>query len=62
MALEADLPTGGLRLLDVDNRLALPIRTNSCFNIPARDILLGWALPQQDTPAGGSVSAHNRCV
>ncbi len=35
MLLEADLPKGALRLLEVDNRLVLPIRTSICLNITA---------------------------
>jgi len=39
MLLEADLPKGGLRLLEVDNRLALPIGTNIRLLITAADVL-----------------------
>lgn len=45
MALESDLPNGGLRLLEVDNRLALPIRTNIRLIITAADVLHSWAIP-----------------
>lgn len=39
MLLEADLPAGALRLLEVDNRLVLPIRTNTRLIITAADVL-----------------------
>jgi len=39
MLLEGDLPNGGLRLLEVDNRLALPVRTNIRLIITATDVL-----------------------
>jgi heme/copper-type cytochrome/quinol oxidase subunit 2 len=45
MLLEADLPKGGFRLLEVDNRLALPIGTNIRLLITAADVLHSWAIP-----------------
>jgi heme/copper-type cytochrome/quinol oxidase subunit 2 len=39
MVAEDDLKVGGLRLLEVDNRLALPIRTNIRLIITAVDVL-----------------------
>ena len=45
MQLTTDLPSGGLRLLEVDNRLALPIRTNTRLIITAADVLHSWAVP-----------------
>jgi cytochrome c oxidase subunit 2 len=45
MMLESDLPRGGLRLLEVDNRLSLPIRTNIRLIITAADVLHSWAVP-----------------
>jgi len=45
MLLEADLPRGALRLLEVDNRLVLPIRTNTRVIITAADVLHSWAIP-----------------
>jgi cytochrome c oxidase subunit 1 len=45
MLLEADLPKGALRLLEVDNRLVLPIRTNTRVIITAADVLHSWAIP-----------------
>lgn len=39
MLAEDDLPAGGLRLLEVDNRLSLPIRTNIRVIITATDVL-----------------------
>lgn len=45
MLLEADLPKGGLRLLEVDNRIVLPVRTNIRLIITAADVLHSWAVP-----------------
>jgi len=45
MLLEADLPKGALRLLEVDNRLALPVRTNVRVLLTAADVLHSWAVP-----------------
>lgn len=45
MLAEDDLAAGGLRLLEVDNRLALPIRTNIRLIITAADVLHSWAVP-----------------
>jgi heme/copper-type cytochrome/quinol oxidase subunit 2 len=39
MLLEEDLPAGALRLLEVDNRLVLPVRTNVRLIITAADVL-----------------------
>jgi len=39
MLLESDLPAGALRLLEVDNRLALPVYTNIRLIITAADVL-----------------------
>ena len=39
MLLEADLPKGALRLLEVDNVLALPVRTNVRVLLTAADVL-----------------------
>lgn len=39
MLLESDLAKGALRLLEVDNRLALPIRTNIRILVTAADVL-----------------------
>jgi len=39
MLLEADLPKGALRLLEVDNRIVLPVRTTTRVIITAADVL-----------------------
>jgi cytochrome c oxidase subunit 1 len=44
MLSEEDLK-GGLRLLEVDARLALPVRTNVRVLITAADVLHSWAIP-----------------
>lgn len=45
MVAEDELKLGGLRLLEVDNRLVLPIRTNIRLIITAVDVLHSWAIP-----------------
>lgn len=45
MLAEEDLPAGGLRLLEVDNRLSLPVRMNIRVIITATDVLHSWAIP-----------------
>lgn len=45
MTMEDDLPEGGLRLLEVDNRLALPVRTSIRLIITASDVIHSWAVP-----------------
>jgi len=39
MVAEDELKVGGLRLLEVDNRLTLPVRTNIRLIITAVDVL-----------------------
>lgn len=39
MLLASDLPLGGLRLLEVDNRLVLPIEVTTRLIITAADVL-----------------------
>lgn len=45
MLLEADLEPGALRLLEVDNRLHLPIRTTTRLIVTAADVLHSWTIP-----------------
>jgi heme/copper-type cytochrome/quinol oxidase subunit 2 len=45
MLLESDLPFGALRLLEVDNQLPLPVRTEIRLIITAADVLHSWAIP-----------------
>lgn len=42
---DEDLSVGGLRLLEVDNRLTLPIYTNIRLVITAVDVLHSWTVP-----------------
>jgi len=42
---EEDLLAGGLRLLEVDNRLVLPIKTHIRVLITSADVLHSWAIP-----------------
>lgn len=43
--LEEDLKIGQLRLLEVDNRLVLPVRTHVRILVCAADVLHSWAIP-----------------
>jgi heme/copper-type cytochrome/quinol oxidase subunit 1/heme/copper-type cytochrome/quinol oxidase subunit 2 len=45
MVAEDELAIGGLRLLEVDNRLTLPVRTNIRMLITAVDVLHSWTVP-----------------
>ena len=45
MVAEDELKAGGLRLLEVDNRLTLPVRTNIRMLITAVDVLHSWTIP-----------------
>lgn len=45
MVAEDELAVGGLRLLEVDNRLTLPVRTNIRMLITAVDVLHSWTVP-----------------
>jgi cytochrome c oxidase subunit 1 len=45
MVAEDELQEGGLRLLEVDNRLLLPVRTNIRLLITAADVLHSWTIP-----------------
>jgi len=40
-----DLEIGNLRLLEVDNRLLVPIRSHVQFTVTAADVLHSWAVP-----------------
>lgn len=42
---EADLSSGGLRLLEVDNRVVLPFATHVRVLITSADVLHSWAVP-----------------
>nr|YP_010152747.1 cytochrome c oxidase subunit 2 [Aureoumbra lagunensis]QQW50395.1 cytochrome c oxidase subunit 2 [Aureoumbra lagunensis] len=42
---EEDLVKGGLRLLEVDNRLVLPVNTHVRVLVTSADVLHSWAIP-----------------
>lgn len=42
---EEDLPKGGLRLLEVDNRVVVPVNTHIRMIITGADVLHSWAIP-----------------
>ena len=42
---EEDLPFGGFRLLEVDNRLYLPVKSSIRLLITSADVLHSWAVP-----------------
>jgi cytochrome c oxidase subunit 2 len=45
MVPDEDLALGQLRLLDVDNRVVLPVKTNLRMMITSADVLHSWAVP-----------------
>uniref|UniRef100_A0A4D6BLK4 Cytochrome c oxidase subunit 2 n=1 Tax=Balbiania investiens TaxID=111861 RepID=A0A4D6BLK4_9FLOR len=45
MVPEEDLETGQLRLLEVDNRVVVPIKTHVRVIVSAADVLHSWAVP-----------------
>jgi len=45
MLQEDDLQLGQLRLLEVDNRVVLPVNTNIRVIITSADVLHSWAVP-----------------
>ncbi len=45
MVAEDDLEPGQLRLLEVDNRVVLPVQTHIRVVITAADVLHSWAVP-----------------
>nr|YP_010620077.1 cytochrome c oxidase subunit 2 [Pterosiphonia complanata]WAX04090.1 cytochrome c oxidase subunit 2 [Pterosiphonia complanata] len=45
MVPEEDLTQGYLRLLEVDNRMVIPIRTHIRIIVSAADVLHSWAIP-----------------
>jgi cytochrome c oxidase subunit 2 len=42
---ESDLPEGAFRLLEVDNRVVLPIRTHIRVLVTSADVIHSWAVP-----------------
>lgn len=48
-----DLTFGSLRLLEVDNRLVLPIRTHIRLLVTSSDVIHSWALPSFGIKADG---------
>jgi cytochrome c oxidase subunit 2 len=40
-----DLPRGGFRLLETDNRVIVPLNTNIRLGVCASDVLHAWAIP-----------------
>jgi cytochrome c oxidase subunit 2 len=45
MVPESDLTLGNLRLLEVDNRVVLPVRSHVRVLVTANDVLHSWAVP-----------------
>ncbi|MFZ1429607.1 MAG: cytochrome c oxidase subunit II [Geminicoccaceae bacterium] len=46
MIAPADLQPGQLRLLEADNRIVVPVKTNIRIQTTAADVLHSWAVPQ----------------
>jgi len=45
MVAEEDLNLGDLRLLEVDNRVVLPVNSHTRVLVTAADVLHSWAIP-----------------
>ena len=45
MVPEAELKPGQLRLLEVDNKVVVPVNTHIRILITAKDVLHSWAVP-----------------
>ena len=45
MVPESDLELGQLRLLEVDNRVVVPVDTHIRFIVTGQDVILDWAVP-----------------
>jgi cytochrome c oxidase subunit 2 len=45
MVPESDLELGQLRLLEVDNRVVVPVDTHIRFIVTGQDVIHDWAVP-----------------
>ena len=45
MVPESDLELGQLRLLEVDNRVVVPVDTHIRFIVTGQDVIHDWAIP-----------------
>lgn len=45
MVPESDLEAGQLRLLEVDNRVVVPVDTHIRFIVTGQDVIHDWAVP-----------------
>jgi cytochrome c oxidase subunit 2 len=48
-----DLPLGGFRLLDVDNRIVLPYATQVRLLVRAADVIHSWTIPSLGVKVDG---------
>jgi len=57
---EDDLEKGGLRLLEVDNRVVLPVNTHIRLLITASDVLHSWTIPSFGVKVDGCPGRLNQ--
>lgn len=57
---EANLPSNGLRLLDVDNRTTLPYNVTIRILVSSSDVLHSWAIPRLGVKADASPGRLNQ--
>jgi len=57
---EDDLEQGGLRLLEVDNRVVLPVNTHVRLLITASDVIHSWAVPSFGVKVDGCPGRLNQ--
>jgi len=60
MVLEEDLESGSLRLLEVDQRLVLPIQTNIRILVTSTDVLHSFAVPSLGVKMDGAPGRLNQ--
>lgn len=57
---DSDLEDGQLRLLDVDNRVVVPVDTHIRFIITAQDVIHDWAVPSLGVKADATPGRLNQ--
>lgn len=62
LILESDLPVGGRRLLEVSNRLYLPLNIPLRILVTSSDVLHSWAVPEMGIKVDAVPGRLNDCV
>ena len=62
LILESDLPVGGKRLLEVSNRLYLPLNIPLRILVTSSDVLHSWAVPEMGIKVDAVPGRLNDCV